>query len=183
MADVSGSGARYQRSMSGMVGAMLVTLAVIAAFVAFRALNRNDVDITPQAIDYLAVVEGASGEPLAYPPELPDGWKATRAAFVSDPGRVWALSLLTADDEFIGVRQGDVELEAMVEVYVDEDAEEGEPVTLTSPLAREWRTFTDEGGDYAVAAEVDGSLVLVVGSAAEDEIEDLAASLVMTKAG
>lgn len=185
MPGVSGSGSRYERSMSGMVGAMLVTLAVILAFVVFRAVNRNDADISPEAVDYLEVVEGAQqgGVTVTYPPELPDGWIATRAAFEAEPGRVWALSMLTDDEEFVGVRQSEAELEDLVEKYVDEDAEEGDPVTLDSPLAKEWTTFTDSGGDYAVAADVRGSFVLVVGSAGKDAVEDLAASLVMTPVG
>jgi hypothetical protein len=170
--------------MSGMVGAMLVCLAVILAFVTFRALNRTEVEVTPDTIDHLAVVEGvqAGGEKIAYPAELPDGWRATRAAFESGPGRVWALSLLTDDDEFVGVRQlmaadpdsvGD-----LVEKYVDADAEEGEPVRLDGSLAPEWRTFSDSGGDHALVAPVGGTLLLVVGSAPEAQVEQLTAALV-----
>ena len=58
-------------------------------------------------------------------------------------------------------------------------AKEGEPVTLDSPLADEWRSFTDSGGDYALVAEVDDGIVLVVGTAPEQEIQDLTASLTM----
>ena len=47
---------RYQRSTSGMVGALLVTLLAILAFVAFRACNRTDLEVKPDHVDYLAQV-------------------------------------------------------------------------------------------------------------------------------
>ena len=50
---------RYQRSPAGMVGALIVTLLVISAFVAFRALNRTDLDVKPERVDYLAQVRFA----------------------------------------------------------------------------------------------------------------------------
>ena len=43
MGPMSGQAGRYQRSFSGMVGAMVVLLVVIGGYVAFRAVNRNDV--------------------------------------------------------------------------------------------------------------------------------------------
>ena len=45
----------------------------------------------------------AGGDPVAYPPELPDGWFATSAAF--GVKGIWSLSLLTDEEHFVGVRQ------------------------------------------------------------------------------
>ena len=66
---------RYQRSASGMVGAMLVTLLAILAFVVFRACNRTDLEVGPDHVDYLAQVGYAqrSGADLVYPASLPAG--------------------------------------------------------------------------------------------------------------
>ena len=180
MCGVSEQPGRYQRSAAGMVGAMLVVVALIFAFVVFRAFNRNDASIEPEKVDYLQTVRGlqSGGAPaVAYPPTLPDGWIATGASF--DAAGVWGLSLLTDDDHFVGVRQGQAgqSVDDLVKKYVDDAADEGDPVRLDSPLAGTWRSFTDSGGDYALAADVDGSVVLVVGSAPEDQIQDLTASL------
>ncbi len=177
---MSEQGGRYQRSFSGMIGAMLVVVVLIVAFVLFRAVNRNDASVDPERVDYLATVRGVAeggGDPVPYPPSLPGGWFATDASFGQDGG--WRLSLLTDEDEFVGVRQSRAagSVDDLVATYVDEAADEGEPVILDSPLAGSWRTFTDDGGDYAVVAETDGSIVLVVGTAPDEEIRDLAASL------
>jgi len=179
---VSEQGGRYQRSFSGMVGAMIVMVALIVAFVVVRGLNRNDPSIDPERVDYLDVVRGvarAGGAPVAYPPELPAGWFATSASFGVEG--IWSLSLLTDEEHFVGVRQSRTadSVDDLVTTYVDDAAEEGDPVTLDSPLADSWRSFTDSGGDYALVAEVDDSIVLVVGTAPEQEIQDLTASLTM----
>ena len=179
---MSEQGGRYQRSFSGMIGAMIVMVALVVAFVVVRGLNRNDPSVEPDHVDYLSVVRGvarAGGDPVVYPPELPDGWFATSASF--GVKGIWSLSLLTDREHFVGVRQsrGAESVDDLVATYVDDAAKEGDPVTLDSPLADEWRSFTDSGGDYALVAEVEDSTVLVVGSAPEQEIEDLTASLTM----
>ena len=53
---MSEQGGRYQRSFAGMIGALLITLLVIGAFVAFRALNRDELDGGPKPVDYLETV-------------------------------------------------------------------------------------------------------------------------------
>ena len=42
---------------------------------------------------------------------------------------------------------------------------EGAPVELGSKVATRWRSFTDSGGDYALAAEIGDRTLVVFGSA------------------
>ena len=180
---MSETAGRYQRSMGGMVGALVVTLGVILAFVVFRAVNRDELEVDREAIDYLVVVEGLQESDLlepVYPPTLPKDWKAVDASFDAED-LTWSLDLNTDETEFVGVVQSKLELDDLVDTYVDAAADEGDPVTLDSTLASRWTTFTDADGDYAVAAVVKGFNVLVYGTAGEDEIEDLASSLVSRK--
>jgi hypothetical protein len=171
---------RYQRSFAGMVGALIVTVLVILAFVIFRALVRDTPATQVEPVDYLDAVEGAQLEGLdvAYPPTLPEGWVATSVDLApSDPPR-WSLGVLTEDGDFVGLRQEDASARTMAQTHVDEDAEQGSDVTLDSDLADTWGTWSDDGGDHAVVAEVAGlGTVLVYGSAPEPEIEAYAASL------
>ena len=186
MAGVSEQAGRYQRSFPAMVGALIVVIGVIVAFVAFRAVNRDDLEIKPESVDYLATVRAlqqGGGGPVVYPPTLPEGWIATAAAYNADG--VWGISLLSGEDHFVGIRQAAVDpgtdaastLDDLVTTYVDADAQEGDPVSLDSTLAPEWRSFTDDGGDYGLAAETDAGVVLVVGTAPQQRIRDLTASL------
>jgi hypothetical protein len=178
---VSGTAGRYQRSMAGMIGALLVTLAVIVGFVVFRAINRDDLEIHRDTVDYLETVQGLQQGGLvnpAYPAELPDGWRAVDATF--DPESLtWELDVLTDEGKFLGVRQGEVSARALVEEYVDEAAHQDGEVELSSKLATDWSAFSDDGGDSAVVTELrDGTHLLVVGTGGQDEVRDFAASLV-----
>ena len=167
---------RYQRSMSGLVGAMLVTLLAVTAFVAWRAINRDDLEVEPEPVDYLDSVQAvqASGTSVVYPPDLPAGWFATSADYRPGPDLSWAVGTLTAGEAFVGFREEAASVEQLVEDYVDEGATEGDAVRLDSRVSASWRSFTDADGDYALATEGDGTAVLVYGNAEPDEIEALA---------
>lgn len=177
---MSESAGRYQRSMGGMVGALVVTIGVIIAFVVFRAINRDDLEVDREPIDYLVTIEGLQESDLldpVYPPALPKGWKAVDADFDAKD-LTWSLDLFTDGDEFVGVVQSKLKLADVLETHVDPHADPGDPVTLDSPLAATWKSYTDAGGDYALAQKIKGFTVLVYGSASETEIRELAASLV-----
>ncbi len=79
---MSGQAGRYQRSTAGMVGAMIVLVVLVAAFVVVRDVNRRDLDGPVRAIDYAQDAEFAREQAsfaLVAPPELPEGWRATTA--------------------------------------------------------------------------------------------------------
>lgn len=177
-----GGGSHYTRSSAGMIGAMVVTVGVILAFVAFRAINRDDVDVEREPIDYLASIrqlQESSEVNLAYPPTLPEGAKAVDIE--PTEARGWSLDILTDDKEFIGVYQGVSEVEDWVEKYVDAHPTKGDPVTLDSELSKTWQSWSDDGGDYAVTTEHKGQVVMVFGSADDELIREVAASLVTSK--
>lgn len=170
---------RYQRSTSGLIGALIVTLLAIGAFVAFRALNREELEIEPEPIDYLAAVEQlqAAGSRPVHPPRLPEGWIATSIDVVPGQRDSWGLGVLTDEGDFVGIRQADASAESLAEEYVDAEAAEGDALTLDSPVAREWQSWSDEGGDTGYTAAVGRQSVLVYGSAPAAEIEAYVTSL------
>lgn len=170
---------RYQRSVAGLVGSLLVTVLAIAGFVGVRALVRTDPEYDPQEVDYLELVEQAQQADLAvvYPEQVQPGWQATSVHLLG--GHNWSLAIgfLTEDDEFAGVRQEHRPIEEIVAAVVDEDALEGDEVRLSSGVAERWRTFTDAGGDRAFAADVGDTAVVVYGSARREDLVALVAEL------
>lgn len=171
---------RYQRSMAGMVGAMLVTLLVIGAFVIFRAVNREELAIEPEPVDHLPSVEAAqdAGYRVAYPRRLPEGWRVTSLDLRTGDDPVWGLGILTDEDRFVGLRQQDEEVETLVETYVDPEFRTGPAVAVRGDLAGvvpEWQRYDDAGGDQAFAGEMGDEVLLVFGSdaAAVQELVDL----------
>jgi hypothetical protein len=156
-----------------LVGALLVLLVVVGAFVVLRELGREELEVEPEVIDYLPVVESVqeAGLEVAYPPSLPEGWQATSVDAGPGDDVVFGLGMLTAEDRFAGLRQESTTLEKLVEVYVDENAAAGEPIQAGSgELAGEWRTFTDQDGDTAFGREAPDGTLLVYGSASRDDL-------------
>jgi hypothetical protein len=166
------TGGRYQRSVSGLIGALIVTLLVIAAFVAFRALNRDELETSPGPVDYReqAALAQEAGLEVAYPSRLPSGWRATNVEVAAGDRPVWAVGILTDEQRYVGIRQEDDQLDDLLATYVDEDVEAGAPIRVEDSVAPEWQVFEDAGGDLAYAAELDDEVLLVYGSADEDDL-------------
>lgn len=170
---------RYQRSVGGMVGAMVITLLAIGAFVGFRALNRDELEVRPVPVDYRAAVAAAqdSGFTPVYPASLPAGWTVTSADLPRTDPPAWGLGIVTAGGGFVGIRQSSEDLEDLLESQVDPVTTEGDPITVEGSVAPRWRSFSDEGGDRAYAAEVGSRTVLIYGSAPDEELRVLLSRL------
>ena len=109
----------------------------------------------------------------------PLGWKATSATYTRGVSPTWHLGTLTNDDEYVGVEEARTSIKSLVEEHVDADAKRGKEVTIGN---EKWQSWTDAGGDYAVARVVRGpkgaqESVLVVGSAPADQVRGFAGSL------
>jgi hypothetical protein len=174
-----GRGGRYQRSIAGGIGSMIVLIAVVLAFVAFRAVFRDNDAVDVEPVDYLAVVSPAqeAGIQVVYPPSLPEGWTATSVAFVPGERPAFGVGMLTDDDLFVGVRQADEELADLLETYVDAQVVKGDVVTLDGAIVPEWQEWSDDGGDHAYSATVGDTEVLVYGSAPTEDLLTVVRSL------
>jgi hypothetical protein len=175
MGGVSEQPSRYNRSFSGMTGALIVTVVVVVAFVAWRSLFRGDTDDTPAPVDWQGSVEVAEQANLevVHPRELPAGWTATSVELRAGDDPRWGLGLLTDDGRFVGVRQQDASVDALVELYIDEKAEQGPDATIDSEVGDTWQTWSDAGGDHGFSTEVGDDALLVYGSAPVEDIETL----------
>jgi len=167
---------RYQRSVSGMLGAMLILLLAVAAYVGFRALNRDNVEVEPETVDYLEAVQFAQDADwtVVYPPSVPEGWRSTSVESVQ--GEVWGIGFLTPGG-FAGLHQSDGASSELLETYVDEETTALDPVEIGGSDATAWEAFEDADGDLGYLGEVDGEQVLVYGSAPAAELQQLAESL------
>ncbi len=164
---------RYTRSFGGMIGALIVTVLFVLAFVLWRGLFRADVDETPQAVDWQASVELAQQADLdvVHPRELPAGWTATSVELKAGDDPRWGLGVLTTDGAFIGIRQQDTSVDDLVQLYVDEEAEAGDDASVPSEVTDTWQTWSDAGGDHGYATELGDDAVLVYGSAPVEDLE------------
>ena len=165
-------GGRYQRSTSGLIGALVVTLVVIGAYVLFRAVTRDDLETELVTVDYReqAGLAQEAGLEVAYPERLPQGWRATSVVLTPGERSAWGLGLLTDDGQYIGIRQEDESLPDMLEAFLDEETTARPEVTVSGSVSPRWEAFEDEGGDLGYAATLGDETVLVYGSAPEDDL-------------
>ena len=173
MGGVSEQPRRYTRSFGGMTGALIVTVLVVVAFVAWRGLFRTDTDDTPVAVDWQESVELAdqAGLQVVRPRELPAGWTATSVELNAGDDPRWGLGVLTDDGDFVGIRQQDTSVDSLVELYVDERAEAGDDASVATDVTDTWQTWSDSGGDRGYSTEVGDEAVLVYGSAPVEDLE------------
>jgi len=178
----SPGGGRYQRSTSGLVGAMVVTVVAVVGFWALTAL-KTDHDTTPVPdVDYAAMVRAGRADHkllVMAPTRLPDGWKATSATYQTGTDPTWHLGMLTDKGKYVGVEEALGGVDDLVDEHVDPDAVQGKDVTVDGVA---YQTWTDADGDYALSRTVQLSGTgreswLVVGSAPAATIRDFAATL------
>jgi len=173
---VSGQAARYQRSAAGMIGAMLILIAVIVGFVVIRDLNRSPPQSPVEAVDYqqsLAFAREQATFKVLAPETLPTGWEATTVEFTADPSR-WHLGLLTDQDRYVGLEQAQASVRSMVTTYVAGDATPGADVSIDGQT---WRAWSDPGGDAALVRTTDRVTTLVVGTADQEVLVGFVESL------
>jgi hypothetical protein len=178
----SGEPGRYRRSSSGMVGALLVTLLLIGAFVAFRACSRTDLQVDPDHVDYLAQVGFAqeAGDRVVYPASLPGGWFATQLTVDSGPPTALQLSMLTGENEYVGFVQSPDSAPVLLTRFVDDDPTSGGAAEVPGGLGgsvTRWDVWTDDGGDTALVARHAGETLLVFGTVSQAQLEELAGDL------
>ena len=175
MTGVSEKPGRYQRSTNGLIGALIVTLLAIGAFVVVRSLSRAELEVEREPVDYAAAAEAARGAgfDVVAPTSLPDGWIATAVDLEQTDPPLWGMSILTDDDKFVGLRQEDESVEDLVDVNIDEDAVEGDALEIDSVLGPTWQTWTDEGGDTGYSIEYGEQSLLVYGSAQAEDLQQL----------
>jgi hypothetical protein len=182
MGAASGQPGRYRRSSSGMVGALLVTLLVIGAFVAFRACSRTDLELDPDHVDYLAQIGFAqeAGEHVVYPASLPAGWFATQLTVDAGPPTELQLSMLSGENEYVGFVQSPDPAPVLLTRFVDSDPASGRPVEVPGALdgsVTNWDVWTDDGGDTALVARNASETLLVFGTVSQARLEELAGAL------
>jgi hypothetical protein len=166
---------RYQRSASGMVAALLVTVLAIAAYVLLRGVFSRDLDEKPTRVDYLADVRYAqqSGVRVVYPAPLPASWIPTNSDYAPGKRASFGVSILTADNQYVGTWQSPEDIPQLLTDHVDANPKSGDAVDIPGALVTHWDTWTDSGGDTALTAKWHGESLMVFGSADLGELEQV----------
>ncbi|MDA2810987.1 DUF4245 domain-containing protein [Nocardiopsis sp. RSe5-2] len=163
---------RSQATMGPMVLAMAILVGVLllmAMVVKWRTVEHiPSVDYAPQA----EAMEREADFPVYAPEGLPEGWVPTSTNMGADGGTTWTVGFATPSDMH-------------AEYLITGDAEAAEAAAggaaegTVEAGGLEWeRRGADSDGDRALVHEgEDGGFLVVSGSADEEELERLAASL------
>ena len=174
---MSEQASRYNRSFGGMIGAMVVLLLVIGAFVVFRDLNRSDPPDPVQAIEYgtsARFARKAATFELVAPRRLPPGWIATSVRFQNGTDQSWHLGCLTGERRYVGLEQADAPLSSMLDEFVGEDATRGADVPVAG---RTWQSWTTPDDDRALVRQTLQVTTLVVGRVPQATLETFIGTL------
>ncbi len=162
--------------MSGLIGALLVSLALIGCFFAFSFFQRGSSTDPAPTVDYTSVLAQARSQapfPVLAPTSLPAGWRATSVEWSgSGPEKAWHLGLLTSQDAYVGLEQGN----AITQTFVTEHTRANEPGAPVQIAGQTWQTLTS-GNETALVLAGDGVTTMVTGTASESQLVAFAASL------
>jgi hypothetical protein len=165
---VSEQGGRYTRSFEGLIGAIIIIVVAVLGFVVFRGLFSDPPEQDVPEVDLPMLVRGLQDidVDVVYPADLPVGWSASKVSYTPGERPRLEINLYTDDDEFVGIRQVDDDVDDLLEEAGIEDADEGTPLTGADAgsVADRWDEWTDPDGDHAYTADVDGDTVLVYGA-------------------
>ncbi len=162
--------------MSGLIGAMAVSLALIGCFFAFSFFQSGSSTDPAPSVDYTGVLAQARSQapfPVLAPTSLPAGWHATSVDWNgSGPENAWHLGLLTNQDEYVGLEQGN----AIAQTFIAEHTRADEPGPPVQIAGQTWQTLTS-GNETALIHTGDSVTTVVTGTAPESQLVVFAASL------
>ena len=168
----------HQQSISGLFGALVVVLVLVAA-VWGLSLTHGRPSVRPaEAIDYSAdLAEAGRQAPFAVlaPADTPSGWVATSARWSgAGPEVSWHLGFRTDDGEYVGLEQGNQSPSSFVAARTVAD----QPVEPATIAGRTWSTLiSGDGDEHALVLLGEGVTTVVTGTAPEEDLIAFAASL------
>jgi Protein of unknown function (DUF4245) len=165
---------------ANMLRSLLPLVVICLLLVAWQAF-RSSGDVGVRTVDPSTTVQLAAaraGYELVVPTDLDEGYRPTSArtdAGGADEGDPVTLEIgyLTPEEEFAGfVVSDDRDADPVADVL--DGAEEQGAVDIGG---RSWTRSTTVDGETALSREAGGATVLVTGSASDDELETVAASV------
>jgi uncharacterized protein DUF4245 len=133
-------------------------------------------------VDYIAVAENANSDVPLAAPVVPADWYSNAARFRTEfDVPTWYVGFITAGEGFIALNQG-IDANA---TWVGAEVDGRKPTGETRIGGLPWQVYDhrdeESSGNYAYAlvTELDGSTVVLHGTASDAEFESLAASIAL----
>jgi Protein of unknown function (DUF4245) len=171
---------RANQTTRNLILALLASLAIVLFIVLVVVRPANDL-VTP--VNYKTVAAQAQKDvsvTLAAP-SLPAGWKSNDAELKTDSGKTvtWYVGLITPSQQFVAVEQGINTSDTWFGSLLGKAQATGhETISGTRWTVYNQRTASGVGNfPYSLAATIDGSRLVLHGSASDSEFRLLAAAV------
>lgn len=169
---------RYQRSVPGMIGAVIAVLGLIAAVWALSQFQRGGSQNPAKTVDYTSELRVARSQApfvVLAPSSEPKGWRATSVEWRgAGPEVSWHLGFLTDDDEYVGLEQSNGRSEEFVGAHTRAD----QPQPPVSIAGGQWEALRSKDGAENALVRVEGPMtVLVTGTASPEQLQEFVESL------
>ena len=166
---------------ANMVRSLLPLTVIVLALVGLVALRQNGADPvrTVETTSGIQLAAARASYDVLAPQDLPDGWAATSvrtdAGQAVDPGDpvTLAIGYYTPDEEYAGFVIGDDPRADDLATVVDGAVEDG----TVDIDGRQWTRLTTARDETAYRLTDGTATVVVTGSAPDDELRTLAASV------
>lgn len=175
---VTGQRRGDQRSIGGIVGALIAVIGLIAAVWALSWFQHRAVPNPARTVDYrpaLAVARAQSPFRVLAPEPAPRGMRATSVSW--DGGgaqKSWQLGFVTDGGDFVGLYEGN----GPAADFIDASTPAGTPGPPVSIGGVAWITLTDAGrGETALVRTNSGVTTVVTGTATQAALVSFARAL------
>ncbi len=165
---------------ANMIRSLLPLVLICLVLVGWAALRQNPDDPVIEVDPTSSVRASAerAGYEVLVPTGLPEGYRPTSARTTAGSAEEGApvtleIGYLTPEEEFAGYVISDDSRAAPLRRVLDGDEEQG----TASIGDRDWSRRTTADGETALVLETGGATVLVFGSASDDELGEVAASV------
>jgi hypothetical protein len=168
-------------SAQNMLRSLVPLVVICVAFVGWLAFLRQDSQDPVRAIDPAPSVGRAAeyaAYPLEAPADLPEGFRATDTDVVATPETPGSpvtlrIDYVTPADDYAGYVTSDAPEAPEVAEVLDDAVPQG----TVDVDGEQWTRATTTRDETVLSREVDGVTVLVTGSAGDEELRALAASV------
>jgi hypothetical protein len=170
------SAQRSERTPKDMAVSLLVLLVPIALLLLFyRFVLDGDEPVRVDPAPTVATARAANVFPISEPTGLDDGWIPVSASWQPvDGGRVLRIGYVTPDGAGVQVVQTNAPVDSFLPIELTDKAR---PEGSVGVGGTAWQAYTSRPGERALVLLEPDRTVYVLGSASQDELRELAASL------
>ncbi|GLY95668.1 hypothetical protein Acsp02_29230 [Actinoplanes sp. NBRC 103695] len=160
-----------------MVISLLVLLIPIALLLTFyRVVLSGDAPITVDPAATIQEAQAAAAFPIAVPGDLGDDWHTTSATWRKTvDGSTLRLGYVAPDDDSALVIESNVPPEQLLPAELGKEAK---PRGTVRAGEAAWRSYLARPGELALVLNDQQRTIIVVGTAAPEHLQTLAAALV-----